>query len=200
MNPSTRTLRVPAARLTGWMERFAAAHQGVSDTTDTDDGVLLAMCDGATALLTPPWPDDGRPGRGISLVTRLISLAAQERRLGIVLVRRGGYAVGVSVGGKLVAHKVGTASARSRGGDQGAAVAERTAAQAALTFAGETFEYLGTGGDKQLVESALAAPALRRYAGLARLEPLPVTDPRMDVLIRAAADFCSVRIRVTDGR
>ncbi|ALE92231.1 hypothetical protein AOC05_07600 [Arthrobacter alpinus] len=200
MNPSTRTLRVPASRLTGWMERFAAAHQGVADTTDTDDGVLLEMCDGATALLSPPWPDEGRPGRGISLVGRLISLASQERRLGIVLVRRGGYAVGVSVGGKLLAHKVGTASARSRGGDQGAAMVERVAAQAAGAFSGENFEYLATGGDKQLVESALAVPALRRYAGLARLEPLPVTDPRMDVLIRATADFCSVRIRVTDGR
>lgn len=180
------------------MERFAAAHQGPDGTQDTDDGVLLAMRDGATALLSPPWPDDGRPGRGAGPVERLASLAAQERRLGLVLVRRGGYAVGVSVGGKLVAHKVGTASARSRGGDPGAAVVEKAAVEAAKVFAGQGFEYLATGGDAKLLASALQAPALKAVAGRPRLVPLPVADPNMAVLQKAAADFCAVRIRITE--
>lgn len=198
MNPSSRTALVPAARLTDWVERFAAAHQGLAGTQDTDDGVLLAMRDGATALLSPPWPDDGRPGPGAGPVERLASLAAQERRLGLVLVRRGGYGVGVSVGGKLVAHKVGTASARSRGGDSGAAVVEKAVAEAAKVFAGQGFEYLATGGDAKLLASALQAPALKAVAGRPRLVPLPVADPNMAVLQKAAADFCAVRIRITE--
>lgn len=198
MNPSSRTALVPAARLTGWVERFAAAHQGLAGTQGTDDGVLLAMRDGATALLSPPWPDDGRPGRGAGPVERLASLAAQERRLGLVLVRRGGYGVGVSVGGKLVAHKVGTASARSRGGDSGAAVVEKAVAEAAKVFAGQGFEYLATGGDAKLLASALQAPALKAVAGRPRLVPLPVADPNMAVLQKTAADFCAVRIRITE--
>lgn len=199
MNPSSRTALIPADRLPGWVDRFAAAHRGLASTTDTDDGVMLAMRDGATALLTAPWPDDGRPGRGAGLVERMASLASQERRLGLILVRRGGYGVGVAVAGKLVTSKVGAASSRSRGGDQGAAVAERAAAEALKVFAGQGFEYLATGGDKLLVEAVLAVPALRTVANVPRLVPLAVTDPKMAVLQKAAADFCAVRVRITDG-
>lgn len=198
MNLARRTAFVPAARLGAWLSRFTAAHGGQLALEDTDDGVSLRLRDGAVALLSPPWPDDGRPGRGANLLDRIESLAAQERRLGIVLVRRGGYAVGVAVGGKLVAHKVGTASARSRGGDQAAAIVERAAAEAAKIFAGTSFEYLAPGGDKQLVESVLAAPQLRTVASRPRLAALAVVDPKMAVLEKAAADFCSVRIQISE--
>lgn len=199
VNPSTRTAFVPAVRLPGWVDRFAAAHRGLAVQEDTDDGVSLRMVDGAVALLSPPWPDDGRPGRGVDLLERLASLASQERALGIVLVRRGGFAVGVSVGGVLRAHKVGSASARSRGADAGAAVVERTRQEAGRVFAGQSFEYLATGGDKALVDAVLAAPTLRPQAGRPRLAPLAVADPNMAVLQKAATDFCAVRIQVTDG-
>lgn len=198
MNSAQRTALVPPARLLGWAERFAASHRGVAATTDTDDGVMLTMCDGATALLTAPWPDDGRPGRGAGLVDRLVSLAAQERRLGLVLVRRGGFAVGVAVGSKLLAHKVGNSGSRSRGGDSGAAIVQRAAAEAAKVFSGQSFEYVATGGDKPLVESVLAVPALHSVAQRPRLEPLAVTDPNMAALTKSAQDFCSVRITITD--
>ena len=198
MNPAQRTAIVPPDRLLGWVDRFAASHRGLAATTDTDDGVMLAMRDGATAVLAAPWSDDGRPGRGAGLVDRLVSLAAQERRLGLVLVRRGGFAVGVAVGGKLLAHKVGTAGARSRGGDAGAAIVQRAAGEAAKVFSGQGFEYLATGGDKVLVESVLTVPALRSVGRLARLAPLAVTDPNMAVLQKAAGDFCAVRIIITD--
>ncbi len=201
MNPDRSTF-VSADRLTAWVDRFAAAHQGLASTADTDDGVLLRMCDGAVALLSQPWPDAGRPGRGVDLVARLASLAAQERRLALVLVRRGGYAVGVSVGGTLLAHKVGTASTRSRGGDQAAAMVARTAQEAAKIFAGQSLEYLATGGDRALVEKVLDFPALRNIHSLRnreRLAPLAVTEPNMKVLQKAAADFCAVRVTVSDA-
>lgn len=194
----TRTAFVPAARLSGWVDRFAASHGGLAHSTDTDDGVKLDMRDGAEAVLAAPWPDDGRPGRGPDLLSRLIAVASQERSFGILLVRRGGFAVGVAAAGKLLAHKVGGSSSRSRGGDQAGAVVERAGQEAARIFAGHGFEYMATGGDKQLVESVLALPALRKQAVLPRLAPLAVTDPNMAVLTKAAADFAAVRIKITD--
>ncbi|MDO5752633.1 acVLRF1 family peptidyl-tRNA hydrolase [Arthrobacter sp.] len=198
MKVTTRTTFLTPDRLPGWVERFAAAHGGLASIEDTDDGVLLTTHDGSSALLSPPWPDDGRPGRGTDLLERLESLAAQERRFALVLVRRGGYAVGVASGGKLLAHKVGSVSARSRGGNQAAAVVERVGAKAERIFAGHGFEYLATGGDKQLVEQTLGSPVLRKYSSLPRLAPLAVTDPSMAVLTRAAADFCAIRVRILD--
>ena len=79
-----------------------------------DGGYSPAGGDGATALLRAPWPVDGRPGRGSTTVERLASLASQERRLGIILVRRGGYAVGVVSGGKVSASKSGSRYVQSR--------------------------------------------------------------------------------------
>ena len=200
MTTTTRTAFVSPARVTGWVERFSAAHGGLAGLEDTDAGVLLSMRDGATARLAAPWPDDGRPGRGAGLLERLVSVSSQERRIGVFLARRSGYAVGLAVAGQLLAHKAGGASARSRGTDPVAAVIERASQEAARLFAGTAFEYLGTGGDRQLVDAALAVPALRRYAGTARLAPVPVKEPKMDALARAASDFCSIRIHITDAR
>jgi hypothetical protein len=198
MTPPRRTAFVAADRLAGWVERFTLAHHGLSSQELADDGVRLAMRDGAVAVVAPPWPDDGRPGRGADPLERIVSVATQERRLGLLLVRRGGYGVGVSVAGELLAHKVGTASARSRGGDQGAAVVEKTVEEAARAFAGQSFEYLATGGDKQLIDAVLASPPLKRHAMAPRLAPLAVADPNMAVLRKAAADFCALRIQITD--
>lgn len=209
----SRTALVPAARLSGWVARFAAAHGGQSLMADTDGGLELRMNDGAAALLAPPWPDDGRPGRGAGLLERLESLASQERSLGLVLVRRGGYAVGVAVGGRLLAHKNGTKHVQSRSaaggqsqhrfarrrGNQADALVVRAAGEAARIFTGHGFEYLATGGDRALVEAVLAESVLRPWAARPRLAPLAVVDPNLAVLARAAADFCAVRIQVTDA-
>lgn len=199
MTFQSRTTYVPASRMPGWLERFDAAHGGRRELKDTDDGVCLVMHDAALALLSAPWPDDGRPGRGADLLERLISLASQERSVGIILARQGNYAVGVAVGGILQAHKVGTSSSRSRGGDKNAAVIQRASEQAVATFAGNYFEYLGTGGDKALVRGVLAVPVMKQFARLPQLPALAVTDPNMAVLTKAAVDLSSIRIRITDG-
>lgn len=199
MNPARRTTFVPAERLSAWVDRFCSSHAGLAVMEDSDDGVMLRMHDGAVALLAPPWPDDGRPGRGADLVERLVSLAAQERRIALLLARRGGYAVGVAVAGRLLVHKVGSASARSRGGDQAAALIQRAAREAAKVFAGQSFEYVASGGDKVLVGKVLDSPALHSVRSRARLAPLAVPEPNMLVLQQAAADFCSVRVTVSDA-
>ncbi|MDQ0210689.1 acVLRF1 family peptidyl-tRNA hydrolase [Arthrobacter bambusae] len=206
-----RTAFIPGPRVTGWVQRFAASHGAVAEEPD-DGGTLLRAADGATALLKAPWPVDGRPGKGTTTVERLASLASQERRLGIVLVRRGGYAVGVVSGGTVSASKSGSRYVQSRsaaGGssqqrfarrreNQANALTEAVAGYAAGVFAGHSIEYLVLGGDAALSAAVLEEAALKEYASRTRLAFLAVADPNATVLRRAAADACSVRIQVTD--
>ncbi|GAA4037249.1 acVLRF1 family peptidyl-tRNA hydrolase [Arthrobacter methylotrophus] len=208
---ASRTAFIPAPRLTGWVERFAASHGAVEEEPN-DGGTLLRAADGATALLTAPWPVDGRPGKGSTTVERLASLASQERRLGIILVRRGGYAVGVVSGGRVSASKSGSRYVQSRsaaGGssqqrfarrreNQANALTEAVAGYAAGVFAGHSIEYLVLGGDAALSVAVVEEAALREYASRKRLAFLAVADPNATVLRRAAADACAVQIQVTD--
>jgi len=209
--PSVRTAFVSGARLAGWVERFGASHRGYR-LQDDDDGLRLVAADGAEALLQAPWPADGRPGRGDGPLERLAALASQPRTLGLLLVRRGGYGVGVAREGLLLAAKAGTRYVQSRtaaGGQSQQRFARRrsnqadilvaaVAEQAGMVFAGQAFEYLVPGGDRTLADLVLEEPALRNYALLPRLAYLDVHEPRAAVLKKAAADACSVRITVTD--
>ncbi|MCU1519869.1 MAG: hypothetical protein JWM13_2809 [Arthrobacter sp.] len=207
----TRLAFVSGDRLPGWVERFTASHGSVAEA-ELDGGLQLRAADGALALLQPPWPVDGRPGRGSDAVSRLASLAGQPRRIGAVLVRRGGYSVAVISRGAALAAKTGTRHVQSRtaaGGwsqqrfarrraNQADALVEAVAEHAARIFAEQQIEYLAPGGDQTLAELVLAEPVLKQYAALPRLPFLDVPDPRAAVLKKAAADLCAVRIRVTD--
>ena len=199
-SPETRVAFVSGDRLPGWVDRFAASH-GTLTEAELDGGLQLRAADGAAALLQPPWPADGRPGRGPDPVARLASLASQPRQLGMLLVRRGGYSVAVVSAGRILAAKTGTRHVQSRtaaGGwsqqrfarrraNQADALVEAVAAHAARIFAEHRVEYLAPGGDKTLAEQVLAEPVLRQYASLARLPFLDVPDPRASVLKKAAA-------------
>jgi len=210
-SPDTRVAFVSGDRLPGWVERFAASH-GSLGVQELDGGLQLLAADGAAALLQPPWPVDGRPGRGPDPVARLASLASQPRQLGLVLVRRGGYSVAVVSEGRVLAAKTGTRHVQSRtaaGGwsqqrfarrraNQADALVEAVAAHAARIFADHRVEYLAPGGDRTLAEQVLAEPVLKRYGDRPQLPFLDVPDPRAAVLKKAAADFCAVRILVTD--
>jgi hypothetical protein len=210
-NPSVRTAYVPGGRLLGWAERFGASHSGYQ-LEDDDDGLHLLAADGAEALLQAPWPGDGRPGRGGDALERLASLASQPRRLGLLLVRRGGYGVAVVSEGLMLASKVGSTYVQSRtaaGGqsqqryarrrsNHADALVEAVAEQAVRVFGGETFEYIVPGGDRALADFVLQHPALKDYAAMPRLAYLDVPDPKAAVLKKAAADACAVRIQVTD--
>ncbi|MFB0838342.1 acVLRF1 family peptidyl-tRNA hydrolase [Arthrobacter sp. E44] len=209
--PSVRTAFVSGARLAGWAERFSASHGGYR-LQDDDDGLRLVAADGTVALLQAPWPADGRPGRGAGPLERLAALASQPRRLGLLLVRRGGYGLGVASEGTLHASKAGTRYVQSRtaaGGQsqqrfarrrssQADALVVAVAEQAGLVFAGHAFEYLVPGGDRTLADLVLAEPVLRDYAQLPRLAYLDVPEPRAAVVKKAAADACAVRITVAD--
>ncbi|MDI2033055.1 Vms1/Ankzf1 family peptidyl-tRNA hydrolase [Paenarthrobacter nitroguajacolicus] len=184
----SRTALVPAARLQGWVDRFAAGHGAL--VVDLDDGgLVLRAADGATASLKAPWPADGRPGRGATELERLASLATQERALGLLLIRRGGYAIAAASGSTILASKSGNRFVEARA----------TAEHAFRIFSEYRVEYIVPGGDRTLVNQLLAHPALKSVAGRTRLAFLDVQEPRSAVLPKAAADACSIRITVSDG-
>ena len=208
---SSRTAFVPASRLSGWVDRFAQSHGPLTEETD-DGGILLRAADGASALLKAPWPVDGRPGRGATDIERLAALAGQERGLGILLVRRGGFAVAVASGSKVLASKSGNRYVQSRtaaGGqsqqryarrrsNQADALVDSAAEHAARIFASHRVEYLVPGGDRALVDLVLAQPSMRALASRSQLAFLDVQEPKTAALAKAASDACSIRILVTD--
>lgn len=208
---SVRTAMVPASRLHGWVDRFSASHGRVEEDFD-DDGLLLRAADGAVARLKAPWPVDGRPGRGATDLDRLASLAAQERGLGIVLVRRGGFAVAAALGSRILATKSGNRYVQSRtsaGGqsqqrfarrrsNQADALVEAAAAHVGAIFAEYRIEYIVPGGDKALVDQVLNHGPAKAFAARTRLAVLDVQEPKTAALAKAAADACSIRITVTD--
>lgn len=209
---SVRTAFVPAPRLAGWAERFGAAHGGFR-LSDEDDGVRLLAADGTIAVLQAPWPADGRPGRGAGPLERLASVASQPRTVGLVLVRRGGFAVAVAQEGTVLASKTGSRYVQSRsaaGGqsqqrfarrraNQADELVEKVAVHAAAIFGGHVIEYLAPGGDRTLAGLVMDHPAMRSYASAARLAFLDVADPNGSVMRKAAGDVCAVRIQVADA-
>lgn len=203
--PATRSTFVPAQRLPGWLERFAAGN-GELAVAPEHGGLQLTAANGTTADLLAPWPDDGRPGRGADDVERLVSLSGQSRTLGIVLLRRGGYAVGVARDGVLLPSKAGIRQVQSRGSagggsqqrraNQADALVETAAEAAARLFTEHPPEYLVFGGDRALTELLAQQKAFTRWSGLARLRPLEVQEPNPAALAKAAKDAASVFIRI----
>ncbi|MDQ3735117.1 MAG: hypothetical protein M3400_14195, partial [Actinomycetota bacterium] len=190
-----RTVLVAPERLAGWFERFAGSHGGAQITA----GALTvdAQAKDGTAVHCevpfPPLPDDAQdPWQA------LVDHALRQRRFGVLLIRRGGYAAGVFHGGKLIASKVGTRYVQGRtaaGGqsqqrfarrrdNQAAALLGSAVAVAARILVAEagTLAALATGGDRPLVAAALADPRLAALAELPRARWLDVGDPRQKTL------------------
>ncbi len=147
-----------------------------------------------------------------SRVADLLAHVARERRIGVLLVRRSGYAVGVFAGGELVASKVdstyvqGTTKA---GGWSQQRYARRRANQASAAFAeaadvaarilpGARLDALVAGGDRAAVRAVLADRRLAEVEPLLTGPWLEVKDPKLRVLAATPEQFRAVRVTVTD--
>lgn len=201
-----RWVEVDPERLPRWLDGFAQRH-GPAHGSVEDGAVLLLAADGERATLYPP-PGAGAPADLADLVAR----AAVTRRLGLLLARRGGYAVGVAAGPVLVASKVDSRYVQSRtaaGGwsqqrfarrrDNQARAAAGEAADAAarlLVPAAEELSALVTGGDRRFVADVLADPRLAALRPLCSERFLAVPDPKLAVLRAAVRSARAVRIRL----
>jgi peptide subunit release factor 1 (eRF1) len=211
---------LPPERLGRWLERWAALHGGVVHTVVAPAAVTFEGADGATVRCEPPFPplDDAVHGEHDGFAPgALLAHAERPRTVGVLLVRLGGFAVGVFAGRELRASKVGTRLVHGRhraGGSSANRFARRranqaraalqTAADAAVAMlaapaaAGE-LDAVVRGGDRRALEEVLAD---RRLAGVARLaveRVIDVPEPRRKVLEAAPAQFLATRVEPADG-
>ena len=193
-----REVRVGAERLDRWLAGFVERH-GATELTGTADAVELIGADGARAWIDVPFPP---------LTGDLVEHVLRERRVGVLLVRRAGFAVGVFDGPRLVASKVDSSYVQGTtkaGGWSQQRFARRRANQASAAFAeaaDAAAKVLGTaeldavvaGGDREAVRTVLAD---RRLAHLTPVGPwLTVKDPKRKMLEQMPEQFRSVRIRL----
>ena len=148
-------------------------------------------------------------------VTPLLAEIARDHVVSVLLVRLGGYAVGVFDGERLRASKSGSRPVHGRAAAGGrsqkrfarrregqARVALAAAADAAamvlLPVAGELAAVVG-GGDRRALAAVLADRRLAPLRPLLVDEVLDVPQPRRSVLESAPARFRAVRVRLPAG-
>lgn len=216
-----RLVLVPPERFEGWVRRFAERNGPFSTeyATAAPGHAMLRASNGCSAEITVPLVFPGMetssgsagPYRPDQAVQELIRLASRPVTVGLLLIRRGGYGVGLARNGVLVASKNGTRYVQSRtaaGGwsqqrfarrraNQADALVATAAERAALLFSEDPPDCLQPGGDAALFSECLAQAKLAPYRQLPLLPLLPVPDPRRDVLRQAAADARSLRVHVT---
>jgi Actinobacteria/chloroflexi VLRF1 release factor len=191
--------------LDGFTQRHGAT---VAEADPTQ--VRLTGADGARAWLAVPFPPLVELSVGEDPREVLIAHSLQRRTVAVVLVRRGGHAIGVFAGPELLAAKVDSAYvqgttkaggwsqqryARRRANQARAAFADAadTAARILVPFAGK-LDAVICGGDRAAVGAVLADPRLRLVADL-RCEPfLSVPDPRLRILKATPDQFRSVQV------
>jgi hypothetical protein len=200
-----RWVDVAPERVSRWLANFAGRHGPY-----TADGLTLTAADGATATLAPP---PGAPD--VRRIDDFVEIALQERRLGLLLARKGAVAVGIADGGKLVASKVDTHYVQGRtaaGGwsqqrfarrrdNQAKAAAADGAAIAGRVLLPEvrTLRALVTGGDRTAVDAILASRELGPLVALRDGRFLDVPEPRHAVLVAAVAQARAVQILVREA-
>jgi Actinobacteria/chloroflexi VLRF1 release factor len=203
----SRTVLVPAQRVVRWFDNFADRHGDVSFRV-AEGQLHASAADGASARASLPFDEayDG-PATPAGLADSVVL----PHRWGVLLVRKGGFAVAVVAGDRVLGSKVGQRHVQGRtkaGGqsqqrfarrrdNQARQAYEAAAGHAARILTGE-LAALVCGGDRTAVEQVLEDPRLRAVAAL-RVEPwLPVPDPRRAVLDQAVGDAGSVMVSVTD--
>ena len=208
--PRGRVVEVSPERLPGWIDRFAERHGDVR-LDHHNEVVQVTAPDGAIASVRVPF---GPLGDHLDLRTALLDHVRRNRLVGALLVRRGGHAVGVFDGRRLLASKVGRAYVQGRtkaGGwsqqryarrrEQQAGQAYAAAADAAarvLLPAVADLEAVVGGGDGSGVDAVLADRRLEPLRALRRGRVLPTPDPRLDVLRRFADQLRAVTITLND--
>lgn len=206
----SRTVLVPPDRVERWFHNFAERHG--TATLDVADGRLRAVADdGAVAVAAVPL---GRAYAGPPDVASFAEAVREPAHWGILLVRKGGFAVATVDGSTVTTSKVGQRHVQGRtkaGGqsqqrfarrrDNQARQAYEAAAEHAhriLVLESAAVEALVCGGDRPAVDQVLADPRLV-HLDRVRVEPwLAVPDPRRAVLDGAVRDGASASVVIAD--
>jgi Actinobacteria/chloroflexi VLRF1 release factor len=203
-----RWVEVDPARLPRWLSGFAERH-GAYAVDPQQFGLRVRAFDDTVAELHTP------PGVPVCAdVESFLAAVAQPRRLGLLLVRRGGVAVGVADGPVLVTSKVDTSYVQSRtaaGGWSQQRFARRRENQAKVVWqtaadlvARLLLPEMGglaavvAGGDRRAVQAVLEDPRLGPVEVRLSDRFLDVAEPRLAVLEAAVGQARAVRLRILE--
>jgi Actinobacteria/chloroflexi VLRF1 release factor len=227
-----RWVEVPPERFVSWIITFAERHGGTGEVAvawpatsgGTEGTVTFTAADGSAAECHPPFPSpallsslSSLGGGERTVAEALAADAAADRTVGVLLVRLGGYAVGVFRGAppRLVSSKTGSRPVHGRSAAGGwsqqrfarrrenqATTALRAAADAAVEVFGPygpgRLDAVVLGGDKRSAAVLRADARLAEYLARAAGRFLTVPDPRLAVLRDTPRAFLTVRIRLTE--
>ena len=200
-------VQVPSERIERWVDNFATRH-GATELSVVDAALRGDADDGSWFLARLPFaaPYDALP----DAAAFARAMQAQED-WGVLLVRKGGFAIARLEGTTLTAHKIGQRHVQGRtkaGGQSQQRFARRRDNQARQAFeaaADHAARLLSataplkvvTGGDHAAVDEVLDDP---RLAHLQVVAPwLPVPDPRRKELDAAIVDAQAARIEVMNA-
>ena len=201
---SSAHVLVPSARLVRWVDNFEARH-GTTSLSVLDSALRGEAGDGSTFTARLPF---AAAYDGVPQVVAFLAAVEPPREWGVLLVRKGGFAVARLEEARLVEHKIGQRHVQGRtkaGGQSQQRFARRRDNQARQAYeaaADHAARILGrgplvTGGDHPAVTEVLSDP---RLAGLRVVAPwLPVPDPRRAVLDQAILDAQAVAVEVTNA-
>lgn len=203
-----RIVAVPWERIPGWVERYEARHPG-TDWTYAADRVVGTSPDGSSCSFEVPFAPlvDRSPGG-------LAAHLARDRVIGVVLVRKGGFAVARLVGADVVESKVGQRHVQGRskaGGWSQQRFARRRDQQAQAAYDAASghvhrilvphagrLDLLVAGGDRSAVDAVFGFRALSPLLGVPQRWLPGLPDPRRQVLDAAVTSARSVQIEITD--
>lgn len=207
-----RRVEVAPERLEGWLRAWEARHRSRSALV-TPAVVTLKGEDGASARCRVPFPP--LPEGAGDVVRVLVAHVLRERTVAVLLCRRGGHAVGVFRGTRLIASKVGSRLVHGRsaaGGwsqhrferrrhNQARQAWEAAARDMARVLEPwrERLDAVVVGGDRQALGGLARDPRLAPFLARAesrRLDALPT--PRLQVLEQAPAHFRAIVIEVRE--
>ena len=194
------------------LRKRLAPLEGSAGRTAYGDGIVRIEPDEGEALaVRPPFGLAHEARYDEVRVAPLLEEIAADRVVAALLVRLGGYAVGVFEGERLVASKVGSRFVKGRhkkGGssanrfrrrreEQARALVEEAARVATdvLEPCRARVEFAALGGDRSAVDAVLAArPDLAWLRELALPRFFTVPEPRQRVLLRLPYDLYSSEV------
>jgi Actinobacteria/chloroflexi VLRF1 release factor len=195
---------IPAERVGRWVANFAERH-GDTALATVEGALAGSAADGSTFTARLPF-DAAYDGRATA--ADFANAVAAPATWGVLLVRKGGFAVARMVGERMAEHKIGQRHVQGRtkaGGQSQQRFARRRDNQARQAYEAAADHAarilvpgrIVTGGDHPAVDEVLADPRLAR---MTVVEPwLPVPDPRRAVLDQAIRDAQGVRIEVVNA-
>lgn len=196
---------MPAGRWERWCDNFAARHGG-ADLRVQDRVLRGEAVDGSWFEARLPL---GVPYAGEPTASAFAAAVLPPDLWGVLLVRKGGFAVARLEGSATVESKVGQrhVQGRSKAGgqsqqrfarrrdNQARQAYEAAAGNAARILAG--VEQVVVGGDRAAVEEVLADPRLRHVGPVGAWQAVP--DPRRAVLDQTVTNVLCVEVVVLNA-